>query len=79
MATYKLWLRIKDSLGNEKEIDAGNVNIDLSMLTETELAKVCKQLDPYFTTEAEVEKVVTNKDTIKYSDFKLREEEPKEE
>lgn len=29
MATYKVWLTIKDSYGNTKEIDGGNIDINL--------------------------------------------------
>jgi hypothetical protein len=29
MAKYKVWLKVKDSYGNTKELDGGNIDIDL--------------------------------------------------
>lgn len=29
MATYKVWLTVKDSFGNTKELDGGNIDINL--------------------------------------------------
>lgn len=29
MAKYKVWLTVKDSYGNTKELDGGNIDIDL--------------------------------------------------
>ena len=29
MAKYKVWLTVKDSYGNTKELDGGNININL--------------------------------------------------
>lgn len=45
MATYRLWLTIKDSNGKTKEIDGGTVNIDLTKLTEAEATTVAAALD----------------------------------
>lgn len=29
MATYKVWLTVKDSYGNIKEVEGGTINVDL--------------------------------------------------
>ena len=75
MATYRLWLTIKDSSGKTKEIDGGTVNIDLTKLTETEANTVAAALDlESYATDIELSDAVSNNNTIKYSDFKLKEE-----
>lgn len=74
MATYKVWLTVKDNYGNTKEVDGGNISIDFDALSETDVDQMAKKLDPYFTTGAEVEHAVENNDSIKYSDFNLRPE-----
>ncbi len=74
MATYRLWLTIKDSTGKTKEIDGGTINVDLTKLTDLEVDTLSAVLDPIYVTDKEVEEVVSNADTIKYSDFKLKEE-----
>lgn len=45
MATYRLWLTVKDSTGKTKEIDGGTVNIDLTKLTDTEATTIASRLD----------------------------------
>ena len=47
MATYKVWLTIKDSYGNTKEIDGGNISIDRDKLTEEDL-KIIKEAAPVY-------------------------------
>lgn len=75
MATYRLWLTIKDSSGNTKEIDGGTVNIDLTKLTDAEASTVAVALDlESYATDKELSDAVSNTNTIKYSDFKLKEE-----
>lgn len=55
MATYKLWLTVKDMNGNTKEIDGGTVNVDLTKLTEAEAAHVAATLDlESYATDADV-------------------------
>ena len=44
MATYKVWLTVKDSYGNTKEIDGGNINVDLASLTPDELDQIERSL-----------------------------------
>jgi hypothetical protein len=72
MATYKVWLTVKDNYGNTKEVDGGTINVDLAEMSTTEVSQMAKQLDPFFTTDAEVAHVVDTKDAIKYSDFDLK-------
>lgn len=74
MATYKVWLTVKDSYGNTKEVDGGNINIDFDAFSEADVDQMAKKLDPYFTTNAEVEHTVENNASIKYSDLNLRSE-----
>jgi hypothetical protein len=87
MATYKVWLTVKDSNGNTKEIDGGTIDVDLGKLTPDELnqieealplneylkkAEAKQELDKDFATDEELTDATEN--TIKYSDFKLRQE-----
>lgn len=89
MATYKVWLTVKDSYGNTKEIDGGTINVDLATLTPDEVDQIEEalpledylkktelpgELDDY-ATDKEVVQVVQNTESIKYSDFELVEEE----
>ena len=87
MAVYKVWLTVKDSYGNTKEIDGGNINVDLSALTPAEVNQIeeALPLEDYlkkgdistelgaYATDAEVEQAVKN--TVKYGDFKLVDDE----
>ena len=34
MATYKVWLTVKDSYGNTKELDGGTIDVDLGKVAE---------------------------------------------
>lgn len=85
MATYKVWLTVKDSYGNTKEIDGGTINVDLATLTPDEVDQIEEalpledylkktelpgELDDY-ATDKEVVQVVQNTESIKYSDFEL--------
>lgn len=86
MATYKVWLTVKDSYGNIKEIDGGTINVDLA-LTPDEVSKIeaALPLEDYikrenldteleeYATDEDVEAIKQNK-TIQYSDLELREE-----
>ena len=76
MATYKVWLTVKDSYGNTKEVDGGMINVNLAEMSNTEVQQVADKLDPYFTTDTEVATVVDNKthDTMKYSELKMKED-----
>ena len=85
MATYKVWLTVKDSYGNIKEIDGGNLNINMSELTAEDLINIetalpleqyikkdeaVTELDPKFATDAELATATQN--TLKYADFELQ-------
>ena len=87
MATYKVWLTVKSSTGATKEIDVGNINVDLATLSPEEVSKIeeALPLEDYlkkndielnldaFATDEEVAQAVKN--TVRYSDFKLADEE----
>lgn len=89
MAIYKVWLTVKDSYGNTKEVDGGTINVDLTNLTPDEIANIegALPLDDYirrdrldielddWATDAEVEYAIDTNDAIKYSDFSLKPEE----
>lgn len=79
MATYKVWLTVKDSYGNTKEIDGGTINVDLATLTPDEVSQIEEALPledylkkseaDYLATDVEVHEEVSNVSSIKYSDF----------
>jgi hypothetical protein len=86
MATYKVWLTVKDSYGNTKEVDGGTINVDLASLTPDEINQIeeqlpledylrkdemIKELDPHFAKDTEVEHAVSTNETIRYGDFEL--------
>lgn len=77
MAKYKLWLTIKNSDGTTKEICAGDVDLTLDNLTEEQINQLASRLDPIYATEQELSDAVANNTTLKYSDFKLKDD-PKE-
>lgn len=88
MATYKVWLTVKDSYGNTKEVEGGTINVDLATLTPDELNQIEEALPledyikrenldtelEHYATDAEVEHAVEHSDAIKYSDFELKPE-----
>ena len=87
MATYKVWLKVKDRYGNVKEIDGGDINVGLDELTQDEIdcieealpledylkkSEIEAELD-HFATDAEVATVVQTNESIRYSDFEIKE------
>ena len=85
MATYKVWLTVKDSYGNTKEVDGGTINVDLATLTPDEVnqiedalpledylkkSEIETELDHY-ATDKEVEKEIQHNDAIRYGDFEF--------
>lgn len=87
MAKYKVWLTVKDSQGNKKEIDGGTIDVDLSTLTQDEIDQIeealpldeymrkdeaVQELNKDFATDKELADATEN--TIKYADFELRQE-----
>jgi hypothetical protein len=85
MATYRVWLTVKDSYGNTKELDGGTINVDLATLTPDEVDQIgealpleeylrkdemVQELDPHFAKDEALEEAV--KQTVKYSGFKFK-------
>lgn len=88
MATYRVWLTVKDAYGNTKEVDGGLINVDLDSFSQEELEQIEEalplkdyikktelnvELDDY-ATDKEVEHAVKNAGSIRYSDFELQED-----
>lgn len=88
MAKYKVWLTVKDTYGNTKEISGGTIDVDLDTFTESEISQIKDalplenyvkkaelpiELDEY-ATDKEVEYAVQNADTLRYADFILDED-----
>ena len=86
MATYKVWLTVKDSYGNTKEVDGGTINVDLATLTPDEVNQIeeALPLEDYirrdnldaelvdYATDKEVVHVVEHNESLKYADFKFK-------
>lgn len=73
MATYKVWLTVRDKLGNKKEIDGGLLNINLDTLTEAEVDKIGDALPlEAYATDKELAVAVQNTNSIRYGDFDLK-------
>lgn len=73
---YKVWLTVKDSYGNLKELDGGTIGVDLNadVLNQIEealpLENYLKKTEvDYLATDVEVQEEVNNVRSIKYSDF----------
>lgn len=47
MATYKVWLTVKDRYGCTKELDGGNIKIDQDKLTEDYIDEIKDSLPVY--------------------------------
>ena len=85
MAKYKVWLTVKDSFGNTKELDGGTIDVNLAeQLTQKDIDHIEEalpledyikrenlntELDAY-ATDKEVESAVSG--SVKYGDFKLQ-------
>lgn len=84
MATYKVWLTVKDSYGNTKEVDGGTINVDLEGLTQEDISQIEEALPleeyikkseaDYLATDIEVEQTVKQNKSINYSELNLRPE-----
>lgn len=72
MAKYKVWLTVKDSYGNTKELDGGNVDINLD---EEDVDNIVDNLKDNITTPVYVPEV-TSDNMLK---FKLTDEATDEE
>lgn len=86
MATYKVWLTIKDSYGNTKEVDGGTIDVNLAeSLTPDDINQIEEALPldnyikkseaDYLATDVEVEQAVKQTNSIKYSALNLKPEE----
>jgi myosin-crossreactive antigen len=81
MATYKVWLTVKDSYGNIKEIPGDEIRVDLATLSPDEINQIEEQLplEEYLRkdeVDTELERYATDvevdqktKDSIKYAGF----------
>ena len=86
MATYKVWLTVKDSYGNTKEVAGGTVELGLDQLSPEDLNGISQAalnnyvrkdelpvVDPNdLATDTEVSTAVRNAEhtTLKYAGFK---------
>ena len=87
MATYKVWLTVKDSFGNIKEIDGGTLGVDLAELTPDEITQIeeALPLEDYikqdrltavledYATDEDIDEIKQNT-SIKYSELNLKQE-----
>lgn len=84
MATYKVWLTVKDRYGNTKKVDGGNINVNLAELSAADISQIEEALPledylkksetDYLATDAEVEETVKQNNSIKYSNIILKPE-----
>ena len=47
MATYKVWLTVKDRYGCTKELDGGNITVSQDKLTEEDLNEIKESIPVY--------------------------------
>ena len=76
MAKYKVWLTVKDSYGNTKELDGGNVDINLD---EEDVDNIVDNLKDNITIETKSPVYVPEVTSDNILKFKLKEEAEKEE
>ena len=70
MATYKVWLTVKDRYGSIKKVDGGNIDVGLAQLTEDEI----NSIDSIFATDTALDTAIKDgTDTIKYAGFEFNE------
>ena len=80
MAIYKIWLTVKDSYGNTKELDGGTLNVNLAeSLTTEDINQIEESLMmnnylkkseiDFLATDEEVDEEINQVNSIKYSDF----------
>jgi hypothetical protein len=84
MAKYKVWLTVKDSYGNTKELDGGAISVNFADWTQEDISQIEEVLPledylkksetDYLATDVEVSDVVNEAttNTVKYSGFKFR-------
>ena len=73
---YKVWLTVKDSYGNLKELDGGTIGVDLDQDVFSKIEEalpledyIKKSESDYLATDVEVQKEVSNVNSLKYSGF----------
>ena len=73
---YKVWLTVKDSYGNVKELDGGTIGVDLDQEALSQIEEALPLEDylkkseiDYLATDLEVQEEINKVDSIKYSDF----------
>ena len=85
MTAYRVWLTVKDSYGNTKELNGGTINVNFAeALTDEDINKIEEALplenyikkseSDYLATDTEVEQAVKQNNSIKYSSINLRPE-----
>lgn len=47
MATYKVWLTVKDRYGKVKELDGGNIKVSQDKLTDEDLNEIKESIPVY--------------------------------
>jgi hypothetical protein len=68
MATYKVWLTVKDRYGKTKELDSGTIDVALNDLTPEEVAA----LDKHYATDTELTTAIKeNNEILHYAGFEL--------
>ena len=65
MATYRVWLTVKDRYGSIKELDGGIMKADLEKVSESEL----EALDKHFVTNDELNTATKTDDSLCYKGF----------
>lgn len=76
MAKYKVWLTVKDCYGNTKELDGGNIDINLG---QEDVENIVDNLKDNITIEAKSPVYVPEVTSDNMLKFKLSEEATKEE
>lgn len=72
MATYKVWLTVKDRYGGIKKVDGGTIDVGLNALDAEEI----KAIDAHFATDTALSDVVeSGVDKIRYAGFDLEDSE----
>ena len=72
MASYKVWLTVRDNYGNLKEVEGGVIKVDLDANAIDEIEKVLPLKDYLKKTDIDflaTDEEVAAKDTLKYSGF----------
>ena len=89
MATYKVWIKVKNSAGVEKEVDGGFIDVGVSDLTPETLAQleqklslkdylkisdISTELATFADFATDVEVAEATQNTVRYGDFIVKDE-----